>query len=162
MMPSLSRTAQSTLSAPLLALVLAAGFCLPAQAQFSPLPEAKSQGTPAASAAANDKDYRKAMSQHLYGAYPGLVHKGKLPPMLVGVTIVNTTIDAQGQVTAVDVVRAPALKEVQPWVEHMIRAAGPYPAPAKLAAPVTWREIFLVTNKGRFQVDALTEGQASK
>jgi hypothetical protein len=54
------------------------------------------------------------------------------------------------------------MKEISPWIEGMIRAAAPYPAPAKLGQNVTWREIFLVDSSGKFQVDALTEGQRSR
>jgi hypothetical protein len=133
-----------------------------AQAQFAEAPAPKTQAAPAASVAATDVLYRKDAARHLYASYPGQIHKGKLPPMLVGVAIINTTIDATGQVTAVDVVRPPAMKEIAPWLETMIRAAAPYPAPAKLGQAVTWREIFLVEVGGKLQVDALTEGQRSK
>ncbi|MEY4749101.1 MAG: hypothetical protein RIQ60_1315 [Pseudomonadota bacterium] len=133
-----------------------------AQAQFSAAPAPKTQPAPSASIAATDVLYRKDAARHLYANYPSHIHKGKLPPMLVGVAIINTTIDASGQVTGVDVVRPPAMKEIAPWIEGMIRAAAPYPAPSKLGDSVTWREIFLVESGGKFQVDALTEGQRSK
>jgi hypothetical protein len=133
-----------------------------AQAQFATAPEPKAHAAPGASVAATDVVYRKEAAKHLYNVYPEQVHKGKLPPMLVGVAIINTTIDADGQVTAVDVMRPPAMKEISPWIEGMIRAAAPYPAPAKLGQSVTWREIFLVDSSGKFQVDALTEGQRSR
>lgn len=148
------------LIAGLAALVFSASAL--AQSQFSTPPEPKAHAAPVASTAATDVLYRKDAAKHLYAVYPNQVHKGKLPPMLVGVAIINTTIDATGQVTAVDVMRPPAMKEIAPWVEGMIRAAAPYPAPAKLGQSVTWREIFLVESGGKFQVDALTEGQRSK
>ncbi|MEY2690316.1 MAG: hypothetical protein RL375_4516 [Pseudomonadota bacterium] len=133
-----------------------------AQAQFASAPAPKAIAAPAASQAATDVLYRKEAARHLYAVYPGQIHKGKLPPMLVGVAIINTTIDATGQVTAVDVMRPPAMKEIAPWIEGMIRAAAPYPAPARLGQSVTWREIFLVESGGKFQVDALTEGQRNR
>jgi hypothetical protein len=133
-----------------------------AQAQFASVPAPKVIAVPTASVAATEKTYSKDASKHLYNVYPEQVLKGKLPPMLVGVAIVNTTIDATGQVTSVDVLRPPAMKEISPWVEGMIRAAAPYPAPAKLGQSVTWHEIFLVDSSGKFQVDALTEGQRSR
>jgi thioesterase domain-containing protein len=133
-----------------------------AQAQFASLPAPKAVAAPTASVAATEKTYSKDASKHLYSVYSDQIHKGKLPPMLVGVAIVNTTIDGEGRVTAVDILRPPAMKEIAPWVEGMIRAAAPYPAPAKLGQSVTWHEIFLVESGGKFQVDALTEGQRSK
>jgi hypothetical protein len=142
------------------ALTFSAGAL--AQAQFATAPAPKAHAVPGASVAPTDVVYRKEAAKHLYNVYPEQVHKGKLPPMLVGVAIINTTIDATGQVVAVDVMRPPAMKEISPWIEGMIRAAAPYPAPAKLGQNVTWREIFLVDSSGKFQVDALTEGQRSR
>ncbi|MFM2065123.1 MAG: hypothetical protein RLZZ584_32 [Pseudomonadota bacterium] len=155
----LSRRLSTGLAA--LLICAAAAGTAQAQAQFAEAPPPKAL-TAAPSAAATDVLYRKDAARHLYAAYPGKIHKGKLPPMLVGVAIINTTIDATGQVTAVDVMRPPAMKEIAPWVETMIRAAAPYPAPTKLGQSVTWREIFLVEAGGKFQVDALTEGQRNK
>lgn len=155
--PSLPRP---LMAAALAALLLAAA---PAFAQFKePAKPAATRPTAEPSAAATDTLYRKDASKHLYASFPGHVFKGKLPPLLVGVAIVNTSLDENGNVTAVDIVRPPAMKEIAPWLEGMIRAAAPYPAPTKLAGPVTWREIFLVEDKGRFQTDALTEGQRAK
>jgi hypothetical protein len=150
----------SLLLAGLAALVVSTSAL--AQAQFASAPEPKVHPAPGASVAATDVVYRKEAAKHLYNVYPEQIHKGKLPPMLVGVAIINTTIDATGQVVAVDVMRPPAMKEISPWIEGMIRSAAPYPAPAKLGQTVTWREIFLVDSSGKFQVDALTEGQRSR
>lgn len=133
-----------------------------AQAQFASVPQPKVLAAPTASSADTDAAYRQHAAKHLYNAHATQIHKGKLPPMLVGVAIINTTIDASGQVVAVDVMRPPAMKEISPWIEGVIRSAAPYPAPAKLGQTVTWREIFLVDSSGKFQVDALTEGQRSK
>ena len=41
----------------------------------------------------------------------------------------------------------------------MIKRAGPLPAPSRFAGPVSFTEIWLVHKDGRFQLDALTEGQ---
>jgi hypothetical protein len=161
MCPSaLTSTLRGLLAPALAALLLAAA---PAFAQFKePAKPAATKPTAQPSAAATDALYRKDASKHLYASFPAHVFKGKLPPLLVGVAIVNTSIDEQGNVTAVDIVRPPAMKEISPWLEGMIRAAAPYPAPSKLGTPVTWREIFLVEDKARFQTDALTEGQRAK
>ena len=128
-----------------------------AQAQFamvpSPLP-----ATPEPSQAEADQDYRKDAAKHLYALYPMRVFKGRMPPLLYGVAIVETDVDAEGKVIDVRVRRPPAAPEVGPWVVAMIRRAGPFPVPAKMGK-ATYSEIWLVHKSGNFQLDTLTEGQ---
>ena len=145
--------------AALLPLALAMMGAGAAQAQFSMLP------TPAAgplreSAAEIEKEYRIDAARHLYTAYPGRIFRGKMPPLMYSVMVVETEIDAAGQVRGVVVVRKPAADEVAPWVVSMIRSAGPFPVPAKLpGGSVRYVDIWLVDKSGQFQVDTLTEGQ---
>ena len=110
------------------------------------------------SAAETALEYRSDGARHLYAAYGKHIHKGKLPPLLYGIAIIETDIDASGDVRHVRVVRQPAAAEVGPWAVAMIRKASPFPAPAKMGA-VKYTEIWLVDKSGRFQLDTLTEGQ---
>ena len=142
--------------AALLAGLLAAGG---AQAQFSMVPSPQAQPTQVVSAAEIEKEYRIDAARHIYAAYPARVFRGKLPPLLFSVMIVETEIDPTGQVTNVNVVRKPAVPEVAPWVVAMIKRAGPFPVPAKIATGVRYVDIWLVDKSGQFQVDTLTEGQ---
>jgi periplasmic protein TonB len=137
--------------------VLAGMACLPAAAQFALVP-APLFGTPQASAAESDVAYRADAAKHLYAAYPMRVFKGRMPPLLYGVAIVDTEIDAAGNIIDVRVRRPPAAPEVGPWVVAMIRKAGPFPPPAKLGKAV-YTDIWLVHKGGNFQLDTLTEGQ---
>jgi hypothetical protein len=131
-----------------------------AMAQFSMVPAPLTQGAPRESAAEIEKEYRIDAARHLYAAYPMRVYRGKMPPMLYSVMVVETEIDTAGQVLNVNVVRKPAADEVAPWVVAMIRRAGPYPAPKKLGtSSVHYLDIWLVDKSGLFQVDTLTEGQ---
>jgi TonB family protein len=129
----------------------------PAVAQFalvpSPLPT-----TLQPSQAEDDKAYRSDGAKHLYAAYPMRIFKGRMPPLLYGVAIVETEIDADGSILDVRVRRPPAAPEVGPWVVAMIRKAGPFPPPAKLGKAV-YTDIWLVHKGGNFQLDTLTEGQ---
>jgi hypothetical protein len=138
-----------------IALLLAAGT---AQAQFSMVPAPLTDATPVVSQAETSQDYKKDFAQHIYRAYPMRIYKGKLPPLLYGVMMTETQIDAQGAVVDVSVRRPPAAKEVGPWVVQLIKRAGPYPAPSKMGG-TTVTEIWLVDKSGQFQVDTLTEGQ---
>jgi outer membrane biosynthesis protein TonB len=141
-------------------LVLAAGvFAAPsAFAQFKAAPAAQKAKPPAASVAGSAQAYKKDGAKHLYAAYSKHIHKGKLPPLLYGVAIIETTIGPQGEVQDVRVVRQPAAAEVTPWAIDMIKSAAPFPAPAKMGS-VTYTDIWLVSKNGRFQLDTLTEGQ---
>ena len=141
------------------ALALAGALvCSSAFAQFKAPPTAQKAKAAATSAAASDKDYKKDGARHLYKAYAKHIHKGKMPPLLYGVAIIETQIGSQGEVLDVRVVRQPAAAEVTPWAVEMIKAAAPFPAPAKMGT-VTYTDIWLVHKTGRFQLDTLTEGQ---
>lgn len=139
--------------------VLAAGWAMAmaAQAQFSQLP-APLQEPPLASEAQTDAEYRQDAAKHLYTIFPMRIFKGRMPPLLYGVMIVDTEVDADGRILDVRVRRPPAAPEVGPWVVSMIRKAAPFPTPAKMGKAV-YTEIWLVHKSGNFQLDTLTEGQ---
>ncbi len=145
-------------------LVFAAGLIAAqaAPAQFSMLP-APSCATPHESMTTEVEAYRIDVAHHLYTCYPLRVYRGRVPPLLYGVMVVETDIDGSGQVVDVHVVRRPAADEVGPWVVAMIRSAAPFPVPAHLPgqqAQVT--ETFFVDRSGRFQALSLTEGQRDR
>ena len=135
----------------------AAAFTLPAAAQFAMVPSPLLT-TAQPSQAESDKDYKTDAAKHLYAAYPMRIYKGRLPPLLYGVAIIETDIDVDGSVLDVRVRRPPAAPEVGPWVVAMIRKAAPFPPPAKLGK-TTYTEIWLVHKSGNLQLDTLTEGQ---
>lgn len=138
-------------------LCLAAATLGPAHAQFAMVPSPL-LNTPAASEAATDADYRLDAARHLYASYPMRIYKGRMPPLLYGVAIIETDVDAQGNVVEVRVRRPPAAPEVGPWIQQMVRKAAPFPAPARLGK-ATYVDIWLVHKGGNFQLDRLTEGQ---
>lgn len=137
-----------------LAGLLASG---PALAQFNTTP-AVVGAVKQPSAAKTEREYRKDGARHLYAAYTKQIHKGKMPPLLYGVAIIETEIGANGEVQDVRVVRQPAAAEVGPWAVAMIKKASPFPPPATMGT-VKYTEIWLVDKSGRFQLDSLTEGQ---
>jgi hypothetical protein len=144
----------------LLSLMIAVvgGVAAPAaHAQFAAPPEVQGKFD-RASVAETPLEYRSDGARHLYAAYAKQIHKGKMPPMLYGIAIIETEIDGQGQVQNVRVVRQPAAAEVAPWAVAMIRKASPFPAPARMGT-VRYTDIWLVDKSGRFQLDTLTEGQ---
>ena len=129
----------------------------PARAQFAMVPSPLASAA-ASSEAESDLGYKRDAAKHLYASYPMRIYKGRLPPLLYGVAIVETDVDGDGAVTDVRMRRPPAAPEVGPWIVQMIRKAGPFPPPAKLGK-ATYIDIWLVHKGGNFQLDTLTEGQ---
>jgi periplasmic protein TonB len=118
-----------------------------------------SKSTQAASSASTAKDYRKDAAQHLYELQSSKVFKGRLPPMLYAIGVLNVDIDRQGQIQALKWTRTPQhAPEVVAEIERMVHAAAPFPAPTRLGK-VTYTDVWLWDKSGRFQLDTLTEGQ---
>ena len=135
------------------------GLTLPAAAQFSMVP-APLCTPPQPSATGGERDYRVDAAKHVYSCYPMRVYRGKLPPLLYGVMMVETEINATGEVVNVSVVRKPAADEVAPWVIAMIKRAAPFPLPARQpGGTVTYTETYFVDKSGLFQAFSVTEGQ---
>jgi len=144
----------------LAAIVMMLGAAQAALAQFSMVPAPLLPGPPRESAAEIEKEYRIDAARHIYAAYPMRVYRGKLPPLIYSVMVVETEIDVTGQVLNVVVVRKPAADEVAPWVVAMIRRAAPFPPPVRVPGGIVrYIDIWLVDKSGLFQVDTLTEGQ---
>jgi len=112
---------------------------------------------PAPSMAADVQAYRMDAARHIYRNFPELVHHGLLPSRLHTVAIIETTIAEDGSVEKIEVVREPSAKAATPFILGMIQAAQPYPV-APLLGRVVYRDIWLIA-QGRFQLDAITEGQ---
>jgi hypothetical protein len=111
------------------------------------------------SLAASPKAYRVDGAKHLYATYADRIFKGKLPPLMHAVVVVETELDAAGNVRDIQMVRVPKhAPEVVVAVREMIRAASPLPAPQRMGG-TRYTDIWLVDKSGRFQLDTLTEGQ---
>jgi periplasmic protein TonB len=111
------------------------------------------------SAATDTRAYRLDAARHIYASYRSRIYKGRLPPLIHGVVVVETTVDASGHPRDVKLVRGPShAPDVSVAVIEMIKRADPLPAPTRLGG-ARFTEIWLVHKDGRFQLDALTEGQ---
>jgi hypothetical protein len=130
-----------------------------ANAQFTQVP-APLCPPPGESAQEIEREFRIDASRHLYKCFPMRIYRGKLPPLIYSVMMVEVELDETGNVAHIDTVRKPAADEVAPWVYAVIRRAAPFPAPARMpGAKARFKEIFLVDKSGLFQTDSLTEGQ---
>ncbi len=114
---------------------------------------------PHVSQAATPRAYRKDAAGHLYGLHGNRIYKGRMPPLLYAVGVLQVDVDKHGRVQQVSWMRAPKhAPEVMAEIEKMVRAAAPYPAPARMGR-VTYTDTWLWHKSGRFQLDTLTEGQ---
>ncbi len=115
---------------------------------------------PRPSPAEIETEYRIDAARHIYAVYPSRIYRGMLPPLLYGIMMIETELDAAGQVVGAQVVRKPAADEVAPWVLAMLRRAAPYPRPAAMpGGTVRFTETWFVDRSGLFQLFSLTEGQ---
>jgi hypothetical protein len=122
-----------------------------------PVPAA--QGSARASGAATPRAYRQDAATLLYGLNAQRIYKGKLPPLLYAIGVLEVDIDRAGRVTALRWMRAPRhAPEVVKEIERTVRAAAPFPVPARMQR-VTYTDTWLWDKSGHFQLDTLTEGQ---
>ena len=158
----------------LLALMSAAGAAIvsacktPPPTEEAPLvatpsgvigPIAATQGSARRSSAVSPRAYREDGASHLYGLNADRIYKGKLPPLLYAVGVLNVELDRVGRVTRLDWMRAPRhAPEVIKEIENMVQQASPFPAPVRLGK-VIYTDTWLWHKSGKFQLDTLTEGQ---
>jgi hypothetical protein len=111
------------------------------------------------SQAANPKDYRRDAASHLYGKNKDRIYKGKMPPLLYAIGVLQVEVDGRGRVSSTSWMRAPNhAPEVMAEIEKTVRLAAPYPAPVRMGR-VTYTDTWLWHKSGLFQLDTLTEGQ---
>ncbi len=123
------------------------------------VPEPASTPTGPTSLARNSKEYRKDAAGHLYGIHAHRVYKGRMPPLLEAVGVLNVDIDQKGAVKSVNWMRAPKhVPHVMAEIERMVKSSAPYPVP-KHMSQVTYTDVWLWHKSGKFQLDTLTEGQ---
>lgn len=125
----------------------------------APPPTVREPASSAISRAQTPREYRQDAAQHLYKLNSSRIFKGRLPPMLYAVGVLDVELDRQGQVLGTHWKRAPShAPEVIAEIEKTVRAAAPYPAPTRLGK-VVYTDVWLWHKSGRFQLDTLTEGQ---
>jgi hypothetical protein len=111
------------------------------------------------SQAKTPREYRRDAASHVYGKNAGRIYRGKMPPLLYAIGVLQVELDQQGQVTGLSWMRAPRhAPEVIAEIERTVQAAAPYPAPLRMGR-VTWTDTWLWHKSGTFQLDTLTEGQ---
>lgn len=109
--------------------------------------------------AANPRAYRADAATHLYGLNRERIYKGRMPPLLYAIGVLQVEVDGRGNVRHLSWMRAPRhAPEVIAEIERTVRAAAPFPAPARMGK-VVYTDTWLWHKSGQFQLDTLTEGQ---
>lgn len=122
-------------------------------------PVAPSKPSLPISNARTPREYRVDAAKHLYQLNGARIFKGRMPPMLYAVGVLDVEVDKQGQVTRTYWVRAPGhAPEVMKEIEKTVRQAAPYPVPTHMSK-VVYSDVWLWHKSGKFQLDTLTEGQ---
>jgi periplasmic protein TonB len=126
-------------------------------------PQSKQEQQPAmvikTSNAINPRAYRADAAQHLYALNKERIWKGRMPPLLYAIGVLQVEVDARGNVRTLSWMRAPKhAPEVIAEIEKTVRAAAPFPVPARMGK-VVYTDTWLWHKSGRFQLDTLTEGQ---
>ena len=111
------------------------------------------------SGATTPLDYRKDAAGHLYSKNEHRLYRGKMPPLLYAVGVLEVEVDRAGKIIAISWLRAPNhAPEVVKEIENTVRQAAPFPAPLRMGR-VTYTDTWLWDKSGKFQLDTLTEGQ---
>jgi protein TonB len=127
----------------------------PVDVDVAPVPHLVSE-------AGSPRDYRRDGAQHLYGLNKNRILKGRLPPLMYAVGVLQIDIDRMGQVRKLHWARSPNhAPEVVLEIERTVYAAVPFPAPVRMGG-VTYTDVWLWDKSGNFQLDTLTEGQRGK
>ena len=122
-------------------------------------PIAGPAGSARSSPATTARGYRESGASHIYGLHADRIYKGRMPPLLYAVGVLNVEINQVGIVTRLDWMRAPRhAPEVIAEIERMIQKASPFPAPTRIGK-VIYTDTWLWHKSGKFQLDTLTEGQ---
>jgi protein TonB len=109
--------------------------------------------------ASSPRAYRADAASHIYAKNSERIYKGKLPPLLYAIGVLQVDVDSRGNVRSLNWMRAPShAPEVVAEIERTVRAAAPFPVPANMGR-VTYTDTWLWHKSGRFQLDTLTEGQ---
>jgi periplasmic protein TonB len=141
------------LAASMLVAALALATAAPASAQTQVASAAS------VSTAETAKAYKVDAAKHVYKAYANQIYKGKLPPLVHAIVVLEVELDQNGAVRDVMMIRVPThAPDVTARVKAMIHSVSPMPAPQRMGG-VKFTEVWLVDKSGKFQLDTLTEGQ---
>src|SRR5207245_15214 len=89
-------------------LAVACTVLAAASLTVAPLPAgAQTQRMVAASNAETAKAYKVDAARHIYASYPEKIYKGKLPPLVHAIVVLEVDLDERGNVREINTIRVP-------------------------------------------------------
>lgn len=111
-------------------------------------------------------DYQKEIATAMVRANADATFRGKLPPLLRSVVVLQVSIDKEGMPSRVTLFRSNGFADLEKSAIAAVYRAAPYPIPGRslLAghSSITFTESFLFRNDGRFQVRTVAEEQSTE
>lgn len=111
------------------------------------------------------QEYQKEFATSIVRANSNETFRGKLPPLLRSVVVLQVSIDNQGMPARVTMFRSNGFVELEKSAIAAVYRGAPYPIPGRslLAghSSITFTESFLFGNDGRFQVRTVAEEQST-
>jgi hypothetical protein len=109
---------------------------------------------PPAPVSRNWDDFKRLAARRMVAASPSATYMGPPPPMLFGIPILETELNADGSVRSISVTRPPANIDAQYTIDYAkeaIRRGAPYGDVSRLPKPWKWTEVFLFNDKRQFK-----------
>jgi protein TonB len=110
-------------------------------------------------------EYQKEVASSIAGKSSDQTFRGKLPPLLRSVVVLQVSIDSKGMPSSVAMFRSNGFVELEKIAIAAVYRGAPYPIPGRSLlsghANVTFLESFLFRNDGRFQVRTIAEEQST-
>lgn len=104
----------------------------------------------------NMLEYRRRAAQIIIAAHPGMYYTGNPPELWPGICTVTVTLNADGSIRGVDLMRASKVSpEVNQRALEIVRRSANFGPVNNLPSPWQFNETFLFTNSGQFALDTL-------
>jgi hypothetical protein len=114
---------------------------------------------PAAKAPKSLADLRMHAAQRIRAVNGGeRCYDGEVPPLLLGIPVLEVELNADGSVKRIDVVRKPSNPKAQDTIKlatEAVHRAAPYGDVSKLPKPWKFTETFLFTDDRKFKLRTL-------
>ena len=106
----------------------------------------------------NWDEFKKMAGRRMVAASPQGSYMGKPPPILFGIPILETELNADGTVRSISITRPPANPDAANTLDHAmeaIRRGAPYGDMSRLPKPWKWTEVFLFNDQRQFKPRSL-------
>lgn len=99
-------------------------------------------------------EFKRGAARRMVSGSPGHAYLGEVPPVLLGIPVLEIEVHGDGRVRDIVVVRAPSDGDAQDTIEiamEAVRRGAPYGDMSRLARPWKWTEVFLFNDKRQFK-----------